>query len=129
SFHVHKAILCASSGFLRAATKPEWTGLASKPINLGYERPAIFKTYIQWLYTGEVSFRTSDSGSRAKWVHLAESYILGEKLIDPTFQSAVMDMLLIYWGEDKYFPSKQAVRIMYEGTPVSSPGRMILVDM
>jgi len=47
TFHVHKTVLCKTSGFSKAALKPEWQGSEPRPVDLTDEDPATFKMYLQ----------------------------------------------------------------------------------
>lgn len=128
TFYVHESILCASSEYFRTITRLQWTDLESKPIILNTENPSVFKSYFQWLYTQKVMYGASDFTKTEKWIHLANSYVLGEKLIDRRYQNAVLDTILSYCIERGTFPSNVVVRIIYRGTPPSSPARRLLVD-
>jgi hypothetical protein len=128
TFYLHEKILCASSEYFRTITRLQWTDLESKPIILNSENPFVFKSYVQWLYTQRIVYGASDFTKTEKWIHLANSYVLGERLIDRRYQNAVLDTILSYCMERDTFPSNAVIRIIYNGTPSSSPARRLLVD-
>ncbi|KAF2242157.1 hypothetical protein BU26DRAFT_405911, partial [Trematosphaeria pertusa] len=108
------------SEFFRAASKPEWTGPSPKLVQLTDVDPAVFKAYMQWLYTKKVA--------QIDGLHLARCYVLGEKLMDVAFQNAVMDAILDRAMREDLYPSSGFTRIIFQGTTKSSPARKVLVD-
>jgi hypothetical protein len=73
-------------------------------------------------------YGASDFTEIEKWIHLANSYVLGEELIDRRYQNAVLDTILSYCVKRDTFSSNAVVRIIYRGTPLSSQARRVLVD-
>jgi hypothetical protein len=73
-------------------------------------------------------YGASDFTEIEKWIHLANSYVLGEELIDRRYQNAVLDTILSYCVERDTFSSNAVVRIIYRGTPLSLQARRVLVD-
>ncbi|KAF2851136.1 hypothetical protein T440DRAFT_507469 [Plenodomus tracheiphilus IPT5] len=149
-FYVHKRVLCQTSGFFQAATKPEWSGQGKKPIDLSDDDPKIFALYVQWLYTGIVAVKTMQEDSDAEASDeedverfekgsdemddldiskrcLVKCYILGEKLMDAVYRDAIMDILLSICFVE--IPDANTIRIAYGGTPVASPLRKLMVDV
>ncbi|KAF2869130.1 hypothetical protein BDV95DRAFT_453386, partial [Massariosphaeria phaeospora] len=88
--------------------------------------PAVVEAYIQYLYTRQVAF---PSVAHDNWTYLASLYVLGEKFIDISFKNAVIDTMLDYHEERSSFPPYKAVKIIYEGTPLFSPARKLVLDM
>ncbi|KAI4922003.1 hypothetical protein J4E90_000431 [Alternaria incomplexa] len=136
-FHIHKGVLCKTSAFFRNATKPEWTAPTPRPIDLSDERPDIFYLYVQWLYNGKIAVETmssSDSDAEVRkhenvnFHSLIQSYILGEKLMDTTFQNSVLKCLIECVKQEDNFPSDLTVKLAYERTTKHSPLRKLLVD-
>jgi len=136
-FHIHTSVLCKTSAFFQNATKPEWTGPTRRPIDLSDERPDVFYLYVQWLYNGKIAVKTmpsSDSDTEVRkhetvnYHSLIQSYILGEKLMDTTFQNSVLKCLIECVKQEDNFPSDPTVKLAYERTTKHSPLRKLLVD-
>lgn len=145
-FQVHKSVLCQTSRFFQTATKPRWTAQRKKPIDLSEDDPEIFALYVQWLYTGSVAvkskredndeddaepekgnveIRVEDISCRC----LVKCYVLGEKLMDLTYQNVIMELLLTLAPVRTGIPSYDTIRIAYKGTTTNSPLRKLFVDI
>jgi hypothetical protein len=83
TFYVHHNVLVSSSKFFQNAMKPVWRTEPLKPIDLSDVDPATFKVYSQWLYTKQMT---------GEFIHplLAKLYVLGERIMDETFQKNVV---------------------------------------
>jgi hypothetical protein len=131
-FHVHKAVLCKTSGFLQAALKPEWQGPEPRPVDLTDEDPTTFKMYLPWLYSGKVSLKPytekSDTSISGCSEAVARSSVLGAKLMASAFQNAVLMAFIDCLEYDGYIPSHHAIRTIYKGTEAGSPARKLMVD-
>jgi hypothetical protein len=137
-FYVHKSVLCKTSSFFQNVTKPEWTASTPRPIDLSDEDAKIFQFYVQWLYSGTVAIQTrfinnnSDAeGGLCEIVDkrsLIESYLLGEKLMDTTFQNAVMQGLIQCVTREESYPLNSVIKRAYKRTTPQSPLRRLLVD-
>ena len=126
-FHIHTGTLTATSGFFKNAMKPEWRANSKKPIGLSDEEPGNFESYVKWLYSRKV---TVTSPLVDRHIQLARLYILGEKLVDDTFQNAVLIAMIDHAVERDSLPPNEAINIIYSGTSsVSSPARRLMVDM
>ncbi|KAF2869199.1 hypothetical protein BDV95DRAFT_578587 [Massariosphaeria phaeospora] len=82
------------------------------------------------------SFIAADSASG--FHALAYAYVLGERLLDTSFQNAIADAYVLYArgagsGDaatlKRYYPSNEDIRIIYEGTSEGNPMRQLLVDI
>jgi hypothetical protein len=127
-FHVHESVLCKTSAFFQNATKPEWTAPTPRPIDLSDEYPDIFHLYVQWLYSGKIAVTTRTSHLSVNYCYLIQSYVLGEKLMDATFQNAVLQCLIQCVNEEGSYPLGRTVKLAYERTTKHSPLRRLLVD-
>jgi hypothetical protein len=130
---VHKDLISSSSEFFKNATKPEWR-TDSKPIDLSDELPRICERYFQWLYTGTVA--PHDAGENG-YRYLARMYVLGEKMMDQTFQNDVIKAIITRHSTAKLSQKRpgsmvlglQAIKIIYDGTTENAPVRRLLVDI
>ncbi|KAI4655898.1 hypothetical protein J4E93_000614 [Alternaria ventricosa] len=136
-FHIHKSVLCKTSAFFQNATKPEWSGPTPRPIDLSDECPSTFHLYVQWLYSGKIAVKTkplsdSDTGDRKRESvnqhSMIQSYVLGERLMDPTFQNAVLQCLIECVEQEDSYPGDQTIKTAYKRTTKHSPLRKLLVD-
>lgn len=82
--------------------------------------------YLDWLLSGKAP-GTSDTDNM-RYKDLAELYILGEKLIDAPFQNTLMASIIESLKTGALTPDMESIKVMYNGTPESSPGRRISVD-
>ncbi|KAK3700452.1 hypothetical protein LTR37_015956 [Vermiconidia calcicola] len=131
SFCVHPALLQKHSNIFEAALKKEWTSGQQRIVDLWEENPDTFTLYAQWLYTGKLFTKREPASTSYK--RYAELYVLGEKLIDRTFQNRVMDATVAAKREPdengrKYRPNASLSSIVYSGTPKGSPLRRFMVD-
>ena len=128
-FHVHKTLICASSKFFENVTKPEWQPASPekpKPVDLTDERPKVFKFFVQWLYKGVVILEDPQAPGTSDF--LAQSYVLGEKIMAEAFQDDILK-LMIDRSSDGQLPGVAAIRRIYEGTTSGSPARRLVVDI
>ena len=120
SFYVHEAILQQSSSYLKTALNKKWKEGKTRVIKLPEVNAEVFKSYLQWLYTGRTccmpvggDLLTYDSAV------LAELYVLGEKLMDFHLQQRVIDAFVVAGrGPLAQLPSRYAIYTLYAGTPV-----------
>ncbi|KAF2660685.1 hypothetical protein K491DRAFT_711585 [Lophiostoma macrostomum CBS 122681] len=116
--HVHQKLICNKSTFFTNLVTA-----GSKIVVLPDTEVDIFRTYLHWLYTGNVDNLSTEMGSS---LELAKTYVLGEKMIDPDFQDAVMTKLIL--SSNYECPCVDAVGTIYLGTPKGSPARLLMVD-
>lgn len=139
TFFVHKSVLCKSSRFFQTATKPEWSPQEHRPIDLTDEIPEIFQLYLQWLYTDKLSVKfrpvkkTNEEGEewdaeQISLSHLIGGYLLGEKLMDGQYQTAIIRTLIGWVMNEDTYPANFLVQWAYQGTTEGSPLRRLLVD-
>ncbi|KAI4922075.1 hypothetical protein J4E90_000503 [Alternaria incomplexa] len=130
---VHKDLISSSSEFFRNAIKSESMS-SSRFIDLSDQQPHLFDKYCQWLYTRDLDTKLHDHKG---FSYLAHMYVLGEKLIDPTFQNDVVDAIIfrnvtarLSRKVPRYkVPDLEAIRTIYKGAPREAPVRCLLVDM
>jgi len=122
--HVHATALSKSSKFFKRALKPQWRTDTTKPIDMSDVDPVIFEGYCGWLYTGKVMHLEIDQC----YIYLANLHVLGERILDVTFQNSVIAAMIRRSQTYKTYPGIQTVQIIYAGTPAGSPARRLLVD-
>ena len=127
-------LLSKSSEFLKTALKKEWKEGQERVIPLPEEKQDIFDIYLQWLYSNKIFLPSHACSGDRRYNVLAHLYVLGERLIDDTFQDTVMNAVIAALRERQpdgvhYDPSIYAIWTVYEGTPENSPIRRLLVDL
>jgi len=120
--HVHATALSKSSEFFKRALKPEWRTDTTKPIDMSDVDSVIFEGYCGWLYTGRVVHQYEC------YRYLARLYVLGERLLDSTFQNCVVAAVIRRSQTYKKYTGNPAIQIVYAGTPAGSPARRLLID-
>lgn len=126
---IHQDVLCSTSEFFKRAVKPEWSSLRedSHIIELPLKDLEALKLYSHWVY-----FRVVPTPSFPRehdiYSLLCRAYVLGEVLLDWTFKNAIIDIISASTKTIEYFPDGKTVSILYEGTPISSPARRLMVD-
>ena len=99
TFQVHQSVLCSSSGFLEARSKPEWSS-GTAVVNLSHISSEAFELYISWLYSSELVLRRITDGDpkspirKSSWKLLATAYMLADELIDANFQNSIADVMV-----------------------------------
>lgn len=144
---VHQDILTRSSEFFARALKPQWADMRERPDRI--ELPAHLlkdvETYAHWLYSGKIPARCfnlrqnfEDEESNPIWVDLASAYVFDEQILDRKYQRTILETMANVQNDSQeavsrrygsVYPSEVALRILYDGTPESSPIRELIADM
>ena len=133
-FTVHKTLLCKSSDYFKAQLKPEWSGT---PVKAPHDSQSAFNIYVNWLYSSKITTTATSTSNEeqhhAEWKALAESYVVGEVLLDIPFKDSVIDALRAKIqstsGHTIWSCGGDLIKIIYSGTSESSPARMLLADV
>lgn len=103
-------------------------------IELPDEKPEVFNIYAQWLYGSALPIQetTSDDEQSRKMLHLlVKPYLLGERLMDDAFLSAVENELLATYDAEpcssKGWSDIKTIAYIYEHTPPNSRPRKIAI--
>lgn len=133
--YVHEKLIRRSDFFDRAL-KGEWKENQTRSVLLPDEDLDTFKSYMHWLYTGNIPTPLgSEMSKAAPYDALTRLYGLGERLLDGEFQDRVLDTIVVEARERigpirrLGYPGRKAVSIIYESTPDSSPARRLMVDL
>ncbi|KAK4547289.1 hypothetical protein LTR36_000944 [Oleoguttula mirabilis] len=124
-FLVHKNLLRNNSAFFDAALKEEWKEGQQRKVTLEDEESELFYRYVQWLYTGRISCKTSTVAGCEVLVKL---YVLGEKLLAPTLRDAAINGIVSAARTGK-IPVEKNVDYIYQGTLAGSPARQLMFDL
>lgn len=124
---VHQDLLCKHSPFFTAALQGQWKEGAERTVKLPLDDAVVVRIYVLWLYRHELALydlpfiTTSDL--------MIAAYLFGEKVQDADFKDAITDALLHYESEDDLLLTSATISKAYQGTPVGSPLRRLLVDI
>ncbi|KAF2827201.1 hypothetical protein CC86DRAFT_257742, partial [Ophiobolus disseminans] len=84
----------------------------------------VVEIYFKWLYS-----RNLPVSNHTDHVQYSRLYVLGEKLMNEAFQNAVIDDYAEASHAQDEWPTRSAVRVIYDGTTTESPARRLLIDM
>lgn len=136
---VHEDFITRSSEFFKAAMKKEWVEGQTRVIRLPEESCLeTLRCYLSFVYEQKLPTQSLAVGSEGfvnkPWGTLARLYILGERLLDTEIQHAVIkEMLRLCYLKDnkgsRWFPARETVTKIYDGTPAGSPARRLMVDL
>jgi hypothetical protein len=135
-FSVHEGLLRASSSFFDKAMAGDWKESQKRTVHLPDDESAIFSLYVNWLYRGTLPVVSAEPGSPTdtEYTNLAKAYVLGDKILDPTFQDTVIDAILEKSqskGKDGkcWYPHVEVIKYTFNNTNESAPIRKLFVDM
>ncbi|KAH0030899.1 hypothetical protein KCU78_g2941, partial [Aureobasidium melanogenum] len=78
-FSIHKKLLCDSSTYFKAALTNGFAETHDQKITLDDESPAIFRTYVVWLYQTRLDRDTMPEGDQEVQRHMLELYVFAAK--------------------------------------------------
>lgn len=122
-FTVIESIANRSSKFLQAAMSRDWKEAKEKRVLLPDTETTMFEGYLQWLYTGDLTFAGS------VFVETVKFSILDDFLDDTSFRYAVIDSLITRRQETKALPRAQAVKIAWQQTTPVSALRAVILEL
>ncbi|KAH0337205.1 hypothetical protein KCU81_g8228, partial [Aureobasidium melanogenum] len=99
-FNIHKKLLCDSSTYFKAALNNGFAETRDQKITLDDEDPAVFRTYVAWLYKERLDTRTMPSGVQKEAVqrHMLELYVFADKRGIITLLNDTITMLASRWA-------------------------------
>jgi hypothetical protein len=128
-FNVHESFICAKSKFFKAACRKEWTEGTEKLVRLPEVEPELFKSYLNWVYTGGLAVDASVGGTgqtanETKYYGFVKLYVLGDTLDDLPLLNSTMKILV---NSNHQF-NHESVTWAFEHTPIGSLLRKMLVS-
>lgn len=102
SFRVNEQMIRSSSSFFDKALAGEWKEALNRTVEMPSDDPDVFAVYMHWLYCGTIpilyhkerhSIKGDEFFSSAEHYALVKAYILGDKILDPRFQNAIIDAI------------------------------------
>ena len=134
-FTLHKGIVTQHSAFFRAACNGKFKESIEETVRLPEVDVAIFKIYVQWIYTGEIVVidpeELTDHESKnapTRYLRLTQLYVLADRLEDVHLRNAVVDTFLKLVDETRKCPSIRAIEKAYEQTAGGSMLRILFSD-
>ena len=123
TFHVHHNLLTHTSRYFQHALHPKWRTDPTEPIALTRTRPHHFENYSQWLYSKQLP----DLSDTDAYNLFARLYVLGEHIIDDTFQDVVLAAMMN--APSTIQPNLHTARIIYTNTAPDAPARRLISDI
>jgi hypothetical protein len=114
-FTVQKALLCNSSTYFKAALNGPFVEGQSQTIDLDDEDPSIFRTYVAWLYQGQLRSRDIEEeldDPQDFGLHIAEVIVFADKRDVGELKNDAISMLLSYL-EDAEPASLDVINCIY----------------
>ena len=138
SLLVHASIICARSKFFQTAMNGRWLESDERSIKFEEDGPEIFSLYVHLLYKNwlPIMDESNTKGDHIEFVVLAKLFVLAEKLMDVTSKNIILSSMISKrrhkrenaTGRAYLVPRLDAVKLLYDGTPVQSPARKLMVD-
>lgn len=130
TFIAHESVLSSSSLYLRAAVSERWQKSIEGNVELSDVEPDVFAIYLHWCYFDTISVRSIGDDSDTEDIDLGKAYILGDRLIDISFQNAVIDAVVEKYEEnDTWCPPGTVIEYVYAYTTESAKIRDLLIDL
>ncbi|KAF2167853.1 hypothetical protein M409DRAFT_22000 [Zasmidium cellare ATCC 36951] len=142
TFTVHETVLSERSGFFKAAISKRWRPGGDGKIYLPEDDPSAAGAYFEWLYSSKIASKddrpepvtkVEQADMRAEFELLVQMYVFGEKVLDDDFCNAVLSAMLLKMENDDakciWYPHRNAIRILYEGTSQDCPARKMMVKL
>jgi hypothetical protein len=128
AFLVHQQIISLKSQFFKAACRKEWKEGAEKLVRLPEVEPGLFRSYLNWVYTGDLAVDVSaadakESVSELKNRGFVKLYVLGDTLDDLPLRNSTMRILV----NSNYQLGPRSITWAFENTPPASLMRKQLV--
>lgn len=133
-FILHQTAVCAKSKFFKAACSKKWREGQERIVRLPEAGVATFKTYCDWVYSGDVAKDTCTSKSAKSDQCAAQAssvglYLLGDILDDVQLRNKVVPMLFSSMRCLNMLPCTSGVRHIWNSTPSGSLLRKVVVDV
>jgi hypothetical protein len=128
AFLVHQQIISLKSKFFTAACRKVWTEGAEKLVRLPEVEPRLFRSYLNWVYTGDLAVDVSvadaeETASELKYRGFVKLYVLGDTLDDLALRNSAMKIIVN--GDHQLGP--KSITWAFENTPPTSLMRKQLV--
>lgn len=113
---MQKALLCDSSTYFKTALNSQFIEGQTQTVNLDDEDPAIFRTYVAWLYQGHLNSQDIEGAlddPQSFGQHMAELIVFADKRGIIELQNDGISMLLSYIHKNG-LPTLDVINCIYE---------------
>jgi hypothetical protein len=114
-FTVQKALLCNSSAYFKAALNGPFVEAQTQTIDLDDEDPSIFRTYVAWLYQGQLHSQDIEEeldDPQDFGPHIAQVIVFADKRGVAELQDDAMSMLVDYLKKTG-LPTLEVINCIY----------------
>jgi hypothetical protein len=118
------SVATRSSVFFQTAMTHDWKEARERRVALPDTKVEDFEGYLQWLYTGDITFYSSNRD-----LPLARFYTAGDFLDDVKFRTAVLEAYMARLLSEGEVPGPSAVNYIWENTPSGSLLRQLTVEL
>ncbi|KAJ4348538.1 uncharacterized protein N0V89_009915 [Didymosphaeria variabile] len=140
TFFVHPYLITQRSVFFKNALAGVWKEAQDRAVHLPEDDPSTFFQYLDYLYTGKMSVKSSDSdksndhdAAMDEQLMACCIYVFAEKIQDircgneaiKVMNAAVREKRV---GKFWYLPNSSCLELIYNGTMPNSPMRRLVVD-
>ena len=139
---VPKTFLTKTSEFFQKCCNGEWKEASTRTVELPETDPDEFAIYLQWLYTGDLvanednrlqDLKTEDweariEGARTIFPALIALGILADMLMDPAFENAIVDEIIMAENAISHCPSSTSSKTLYDNVSGRSNIKRLIVD-
>jgi len=115
-FTIPKALLCSSSAYFRAALNGPFIEGQTQTIDLDDEDPSIFRTYVAWLYQGQLNsldIQEDLDGSQDFDLHIAKLIVFADKRHVGELKNDAISMFLSYLHKTETLATMEAICCVY----------------
>jgi hypothetical protein len=125
---LHKDVICAKSKFFQAACSSRWREGVQKIVRLPeVRRPHVFRTYVDWTYSGELVFE-DQTNEKSVLTELIDLYLLGDMLDDVKLRNMTIQTLTSQVATTDWIPGCSDYNLIWENTTSNSPLRRWALD-
>ncbi|KAJ0414044.1 hypothetical protein BJY00DRAFT_295821 [Aspergillus carlsbadensis] len=135
-YSVHEALVFTSSPFFEKAMAGEWKESSQRTIQLPDDEPSTVALYVHWLYYRTLPVFCDEPGlpGNAEYLDLVKAYVFGDKILDTTFQNAIIDAMIEKSGSKardgaSWYPVGEVLEYAYNNIAEPAPILELLVDM
>ena len=133
---IHEELIKEKSEYFRIAFDKKWNEGKTREMDMPDDEPEVISLFLEWIYDKEAlkNYIKESSTDVRQRTHetLARLYVFGEKIQLDSFCNAVIVAFLSYIDRPSsngshYYPTRDIVTMIYEGTPAGSPARQLMV--
>ena len=120
-YRIHVDLISHVSAYFERALKIQ----GADEVTLDDIHPGIFDSFVDWLYTGELS----DSWDSRQVTEKLQAIVFGHKYMAPLFHAAVHNATVTFLVGRKIAPSPADIKYLHENLPKDHALRELLVEL